>query len=213
MARAIVRTVEAPKPALGKHDWLSVALRMLVRDGVDAVQITRLARVLEVTRGSFYWHFKDRADLLDSILEEWRAANSGVIAGTLANTGSLTEGVLALFKIWVDDETFSPLLDQAIRDWARRSEHVKSAVRREERDRVLAIARFFEKHGYGAGEAFVRARVIYFTQVGYYALNIKESMTTRMELLEDYYRTFTGREIDPALAAAFRRDVQAGDAA
>ncbi len=205
MADIAVRTVDPPKPSLGRHDWLSAGLRVLAEEGIDALQITRLARELDATRGSFYWHFKDREDLLNSLIEEWQAANSGIIARTLENAGSLTEGVLSLFYIWVHDERFSNNLDQAIRNWARNDDAVGDAMRREDDNRVEAIARFFRQHDYDEDDAFVRARVIYFTQVAYYALHIEESMTARLNLTEHYFRTFTGRELDIEKAAEFRQ--------
>lgn len=204
MAQTAVRTVNSAKPPLGKYDWLAASLSMLVDEGVEAVQITRLARKLKVSRGSFYWHFKDRDDLLKAVLAEWRAANSGVMASGLATATSLTEGVLSLFSIWVEDEQFSTRFDQAIHDWARRSDQVMQIVRLEEDKRIQAIAAFFCKHGYDDIEAFVRARVLYFTQAGYYALNIEESMTARLELLDTYYKAFTGAEIDASEASAFK---------
>ena len=205
MSEIAVRTVDPPKPSLGRHAWLAAALSVLADEGIEALQITRLARELEATRGSFYWHFKDREDLLNSIIEEWQASNSGIIAKTLEDAGSLTEGVLALFYIWVHDERFSNNLDQAMRDWARHDAIVGDAMRREDDNRVGAIAGFFRKHGYGDDDAFVRARVIYFTQVAYYALHIEEDMTARLNLTEHYFRTFTGREIGVEQAAAFRQ--------
>ena len=210
MEQIAVRTVDPPKPSLGRHDWLSTALNLVAREGIEALQITRLARELEATRGSFYWHFKDREDLLNSLIEEWQAANSGVIAQTLDNAETLAEGVLSLFYIWVHDEQFSRHLDQAIRDWARHDETIGAVVRREEANRVAAITRFFRRHGYDEDDALVRARVIYFTQVGYYALNIEESMTARLNLAGVYYRTFTGQDLDPDVAAAHRRRMEQG---
>ena len=209
MAEVAVRTVEPPKQTLGRHAWIATALSVLARDGIDALQITRLARELDATRGSFYWHFKDREDLLNCMMAEWQAANSGIIARTLEDAVSLTDGVLALFYIWVNDEQFSPRLDQAIRDWARRDRAIAVAVQREEDNRVAAIAAFLGKHGYDEKDAFVRARVLYFTQVGYYALNLEESLTDRLNLTGSYFRTFTGREIDTAQEAEFRRRLQA----
>lgn len=210
MEQIAVRTVDPPKPSLGRHDWLSAALNVVAREGIEALQITRLARELDATRGSFYWHFKDREDLLNSLIEEWQAANSGVIAETLDGSESLADGVLSLFTIWVHDEQFSRHLDQAIRDWARHDESIGAVVRQEEANRVATIARFLRRHGYEQDDAMVRARVIYFTQVGYYALNIEESMTARLNLTGIYYRTFTGRELDPAIAAAHRLRFETG---
>ena len=80
-------------PTLGKADWIGAALNCLVSEGVEAIQITRLAKALGVTRGSFYWHFTDRQNLLDCVLDEWRAANLPVIEQELAKAASLSEGI------------------------------------------------------------------------------------------------------------------------
>src|SRR5436309_819503 len=56
---------------LSKDDWLKAARLALLKRGPDAVRVEPLARDLGVTKGSFYWHFSDRADLLESLLREW----------------------------------------------------------------------------------------------------------------------------------------------
>ena len=43
---------------LTREDWVLAALQVLLKEGIEAVQITALAQALNVTRGSFYWHFK-----------------------------------------------------------------------------------------------------------------------------------------------------------
>lgn len=47
------------------------ALRALARGGVAAVSVDGLAGELDITRGSFYWHFKDREALLVAAVEFW----------------------------------------------------------------------------------------------------------------------------------------------
>jgi AcrR family transcriptional regulator len=56
---------------LKREDWLREARLALLRGGIGAVRVERLARSLHVTKGSFYWHFQDRDDLLESLLREW----------------------------------------------------------------------------------------------------------------------------------------------
>ena len=211
LALAARRNNERPLP-YSRADWLDRALAVLVEEGVEAVQVTRLARALEVTRGSFYWHFRDRADLLEALIEEWRHRNSGVMIEALANAASLADGILSLFSVWVDHQLFDPRLDQAMRDWARRSEEVRAVVTAEDDNRIAAIAAFFQRFGYDDPEAFIRARVLYFTQVSYYALGVKEPMTRRMSYLAAYYRCFTGAEIDEAAAEGFIRRMIAWEA-
>src|SRR5262245_7462490 len=54
-----------------RADWLRAARLALRRRGPDAVRVEPLARALGVTKGSFYWHFRDRSDLLEALLKEW----------------------------------------------------------------------------------------------------------------------------------------------
>ena len=58
---------------LEREDWLRAARLALLRGGVEAVRVEKLARDLDVTKGSFYWHFKDRDELLDLLLREWES--------------------------------------------------------------------------------------------------------------------------------------------
>ena len=70
----------SPVPAgaarLNRDDWLDAAFAAAVEHGFDGVRVLVLADTLGVTRGSFYWHFKDHAELITALLERWRAAES-----------------------------------------------------------------------------------------------------------------------------------------
>ena len=190
---------------LGRADWIGAALDLLVAEGVEAVRITRLATALGVTRGSFYWHFKDRADLLAALVAAWEAGNTKALIDALEQADDLIGAVLAIFEIWMRDEPFAPQLDAAMRDWARRSDRVKRAVARADDKRVKAIAGAFEKAGFAPQDAFIRARILYFTQVGYYALEVRESLAERVGYAKSYIKGFTGLDLEPARVRAFRR--------
>jgi AcrR family transcriptional regulator len=68
----------ANKPAvpetsrLTRDDWLDAAFHAVVEGGFDAVRVLVLAEQLGVTRGSFYWHFADHAELISALLARWR---------------------------------------------------------------------------------------------------------------------------------------------
>ena len=115
---------------LGRADWVVAALEILANEGIEAVRITRLAADLGVTRGSFYWHFKDRDDLLAALIEAWEARNTSALIEALEGSGDLIDAVLAIFEIWMTDEPFAPRLDAAMRDWARRDAAVRRVVER-----------------------------------------------------------------------------------
>jgi len=62
---------EAGTARLGAADWVETGLRILAAGNVDDVRVEVIARELGVTKGSFYWHFKNRQDLLERILDHW----------------------------------------------------------------------------------------------------------------------------------------------
>jgi AcrR family transcriptional regulator len=67
-------------PGLSRQDWADAALWSLA-EGVDSLSVEPLARRLGVTKGSFYWHFRDRAELLQAALERWeKLATEDIIA-------------------------------------------------------------------------------------------------------------------------------------
>ncbi|MGI9134641.1 MAG: TetR/AcrR family transcriptional regulator [Rhodoferax sp.] len=58
-------------PRLTRDDWLDAALRAAIDGGFGAVRVLVLAKTLGVTRGSFYWHFADHAELIQALIERW----------------------------------------------------------------------------------------------------------------------------------------------
>ena len=188
---------------LRQSDWIDASISMLLQEGVDAVQVTRLAKYLGVSRGSFYWHFEDRQALLDAMIVVWHDQNSGALTHALDKASSLSEGVLAFFTLWVDSTRFSPTLEQSVRDWARLDKNIMATVNKEDSARISQLAALFEKFNFTSDEASVRARVLYYAQIGYYALQIKEPMKDRLALLPLYYKTATGREIDEKQLQSF----------
>jgi len=203
MSLLSTRSGEKRQAQLNRDDWIEAALDMLLREGVHCVQVTTLAKAIGVTRGSFYWHFETRDQLLDALLAEWRARNTDVIVKTLAHTASIEAGILDLFSIWSDHRQFDPELDKAIRDWSGSSLQVRELLQQEDSNRVEAIAEFFSRFDYTPDEAFIRARILYFTQLSYYSLNIREPDEQRLGYLEEYFKCFTGREIDPSMKNEF----------
>lgn len=180
---------------MSRDDWLAAARAALIAEGKDAVKIERLAKTLNVTRGGFYWHFKDRDDLLDALLVSWEQETTAAFQSTLKQDHPNGMGkFLALVNLWVEEKSYSPAYDTAVRDWARTSDRVARAVKRVDNRRIDILKRIFLDMGCEDEEAFIRARVAYFHQVGYYTLGLGESQLERRKLLPLYIRVLTGRD-------------------
>lgn len=192
----------------GRDDWINLATQILVRDGVESVKVMNLAQRLNVSRSSFYWFFKSRQDLLDELLANWEHRNTAsIVERANREAGSITTAVLGVFECWVDEALFDPGLDFAIREWARRSIDVRRLVDRADDTRISAITSMFQRHGYGDPEAFIRARVLYYMQVGYYALDVDEPMDRRLSYIDSYVKSFTGLDASADELDRFRHMV------
>jgi AcrR family transcriptional regulator len=179
-----------------RDDWLEVALSVLAIEGVDHVTVLALSERLGVSRSSFYWYFKNRDELLGALLDRWDELNTrSIVASTKEPAASVTQAVCNVFRCWINPLIFSPRLDFAVREWARRSAHVRKALERSDRIRTDAVKALFLRFGYEDEDALVRARVLYYMQIGYYALDLREPIETRLNLTPHYLKAFTG--VDP----------------
>lgn len=187
-----------------RRDWLDAALAALVADGVEGVRVLALAERLGVSRSGFYWHFRDRDDLLACLLDRWRETNTAAIVERAARpAATIVRAVLNVFECWADERLFDPALDFAVRDWARRDDGVRQAVALADSQRLSAVGAMYRRHGFAEEDALVRARVLYMMQVGYYVLEIREPVKTRLSHLAAYLRSLTGVEPDAAELADF----------
>ncbi len=186
-----------------REDWLQLALDILVSDGIGEVKVLKLADRLGVSRSSFYWYFKSRQDLCDALLDHWDATNTRAITSHAeAPQPTITAAVAHLFRCFVDPDLFSPQLDFAIREWSRRSGPVRAILDRADERRVAALHAMFARHGYAEREAYVRARILYYMQIGYYSLELSEPLSERLARTQEYLHGFTGRMPDPVEIAA-----------
>lgn len=192
-----------------REEWVELALEILINDGVANVKVMNLAQTLNVSRSSFYWFFKSRRDLLNQLLHHWEHKNTASIvehAGRPAH--SISEAVMNLFECWIGETKFDPRLDFAVREWARRSPEVHRRVDEADTTRTSTIAAMYQRHGFSENEAFIRARVLYFMQVGYYALQVSEPLDVRLSYTEDYIRSFTGEQPTITELNRFRSSVK-----
>lgn len=192
-----------------RQDWLQLALETLISDGVESVRVLNLGQKLGVSRSSFYWYFKSREDLLDQLLCFWRDKNTrSLVEHASMPAADIVKAVVNIFKCWVDERLFDPRLDFAVRAWARKSVAIRQALDEADDCRVLAIRDMFQRHDYEAEDAFVRARVIYYMQIGYYALELDEPMSERVKHIAAYLRSFTGVEPSETDVADFVRHIE-----
>jgi len=178
----------------GSEDtWLDAAYGVLIESGVEAVKVMSLARTLDMSRTSFYWHFSDREALLDALVEKWKQRNSGnLIRQTEMYAETITEAILNLFDCWIDPELFDARMDFAIRSWAQTSTELKKILEQTDQERINAIQAMFSRFGFDQEQAEIRAHTVYYTQVGYISMMVDEPLVERLKRMPAYVENFAG---------------------
>lgn len=147
------------KRRLDAEDWLRAALVALAKQGLDGVRVLPLSKTLGVSRGSFYWHFKDRRDLLDRLLEYWgRWSTETVFEKLAASSGDGKQRLWALME-FIADEGLGRF-DPAIRAWATYDPRAAAAVRRVDRQRIAFVIQQFRDIGFSSAQAEARGRML-----------------------------------------------------
>lgn len=188
--------LNARRDPLCRQDWINAARDLLIQGGIEHVRIGRLAESLNVTRGGFYWLFSSRDDLLDELLEDWKKTNTLIFEKILNAERKGIDELKALFNMWLQEDEYSPPYDSAVRDWARMSEATAKAVKEVDSRRIELMKNIFLDLGYPEDEAFVRARITYFHQVGYYILGLGESHEARTKALPLYIKILSGLDTE-----------------
>jgi AcrR family transcriptional regulator len=182
-----------PAERLTRDDWIAAARKALIKGGVAAIKVDHLARQIGVTRGSFYWHFRDRNELLRSLLQAWKLANTDPFRRVVQDQpGKPVYQLAEFFCIWLRPGEFDPDYDSAVRDWARVSSSAAQLVRQVDETRLEILKALFRAIGFPKLEADIRARVMYYHQVGYYALRLRETMDYRRSVFPTYFKVLVG---------------------
>jgi AcrR family transcriptional regulator len=113
-----------------RNRWIEEGLSALAAGGPDAVRIESLAQALGVSKGGFYWHFKDRQALLEEMLDAWeRTWVDEVIQAVETEGGDARARLRRLFALAAAAGGELLKIELAIRNWARREEAVAERLR------------------------------------------------------------------------------------
>jgi AcrR family transcriptional regulator len=163
MSSSKPKTARPPAPRLGREAWLEAALDTLAGGGVGDIRVELLAKTLGVTKGSFYWHFRDRGALLEALLAQWREGRIQAIAAQSAGGGGAPAARLRqIFDLYLDRGNLRGMaIELAIRNWARHDAAAANAVAAVDRARHVEVTALFAAVGFDAREAAARALAFY----------------------------------------------------
>ncbi|NJO75569.1 MAG: TetR/AcrR family transcriptional regulator [Leptolyngbyaceae cyanobacterium RM1_406_9] len=176
---------------LTRQDWIDQGLKTLAETGVETVRVEPLAKLLGVTKGSFYWHFKNREDLLEAVLQEWvkRQTNSVIERVEAMGIDAATK-LLHLFELAVQDDGRA---ENAIRAWATIDFKITAVLAEVDQRRLNYTKDLFLQVGFAPFEAMVRARMVYYALVGEFTIGARSNQAERLAEIRLQHKILTQR--------------------
>jgi AcrR family transcriptional regulator len=149
---------------LSRTDWILAATAAFNARGIDGVSIEALARGLGVTKGSYYWHFKDRAELLEALFSAWSECTRHAATASLLATTPF-DRLQRFFELLAASGGVPA--DGGILAWGRRDAALAPKVRSVESRRLEFVRQQLADSGLDGPLAGRRSYVVYFSMLGW----------------------------------------------
>ena len=149
--------------SLAPEDWLDLALAELKDNGYNALKAQPLAKKLNVTRGSFYYHFDSLEAFHESVIAHWSKITSGQIAHAAKEIGDPRE---ALDDMLQKTLRSGEALERAIRSWSTVAVAVAEAVEKVDNERIRIAETLLIESGVPTSTAKARAKLLYWAAIG-----------------------------------------------
>jgi AcrR family transcriptional regulator len=162
--------------------WVDAALQALGRGGPDAVRIEALAAGLGVSKGGFYWHFKDRQALLAEMLDSWeKTVVEDVIAGIESQPAAPRAKLQQLFEL-APSVDFA--VELALRDWSRRDSDVAARLHRIDHRRMEYLRSLFGQFCADENDVEARSMLAFSLFIGSYFIVAEHREKSRAQVLQ-----------------------------
>jgi AcrR family transcriptional regulator len=177
---------------LSREAWLEKALASLASAGHAPLRVGAIAAQLEVTKGSFYHHFENRADFVRSIVDYWEQKYTRDIASNLvANNEAPEEWLWALIEGVAESRLTR--FDVAIRAWASHDQEVRKLVARADKFRMTYVRSIFSAMGFKDSDLEARTRAFVTTVSAQDAIYDRVPIAGRQDYLKALHRLFIQR--------------------
>jgi AcrR family transcriptional regulator len=173
-----VAKVRTPRGA-----WVDAALKALAAGGPGAVRVEPLALSLGVSKGGFYWHFKDRLALREEMLDTWETAVVDDVIALLENQPADPRAKLQqLFELASSSDLLA--VELALRDWSRRDRGVAARLRTVDNRRMDYMRSLFSAFCADEEEVEARCMVAFSLFIGSSFIAAEHGARSRTDVLE-----------------------------
>ena len=156
------------RSTLSAGDWEQQALELIAEKGIRSVAVESLATRMGVTKGSFYWHFRNRDSLIEQSLIRWEKHDALNLHASLSAIADPRERLRSFFRRTSREK----LTHDVYSSLCTASDHpqVEPLLERVAERRMRHIEKAFEEIGFEPNEASHRARLTYSAYLGFLQL-------------------------------------------
>jgi AcrR family transcriptional regulator len=175
---------------LSREEWLLLSLEEVAKKGGAKLRIDKLVQSLGVTKGSFYWHFKDREDFVQSLVAFWAEHTTTAVIEIMSQVqGDAQERLLKLMEV-----IFTQGLDKyelPMRAWAAEEPYVAAVVQEMEARRLAFIRALFAEMGFKGKDLEMRTRLFVCYACGEHVFFTRESLKDQQQTIKAVHAWFT----------------------
>ncbi len=172
---------------LGKIDWITAGFRALTAAGPQALVIEKIAVDLGVSKGSFYWHFKNLKTFKADMIEHWASAGTKQLIDNTTQSQADPAGRLSHLIAQIAGSDISkydgPSAETAIRDWAKYDPAVAAKISAIDDIRLSFVTAQFCEAGQDNPVAKQSARIMYAALIGLESMPHHQSLKRDLDRL------------------------------
>lgn len=155
---------------LSAEDWLLQGFVSLSEGGHSAIKAEVIAKQLNVSKGSFYWHFSNVPSYKSAMLSYWLEKGTlGIIDQVRSEDLSARDQLYRLISIGVQSSDYpfdEDRVEAAIREWAKHEVKAAEVVSKVESQRLKYLVDLFKEMGFSVSQSKQNARLLYAAMIG-----------------------------------------------
>jgi AcrR family transcriptional regulator len=161
--------------------WLNAGLQALAAQGPEGLRVMQIAKQMGVTKGSFYWHFKDLAEFQTAVLDEWERCHTRQAIACVEAFGG--DHATKLRNVFLGSAGDNFPLARSVRAWSLINANAREVQTRVDQSRIDYLEQLLRGVGWADEDAVVLARWSYCAFIGYSTLEGPSVNVTQLELV------------------------------
>jgi AcrR family transcriptional regulator len=161
---------------LTKADWIGAAINAVEHGGIAGIAVESIATALGTTKGSFYWHFANRDELIAAVMKQWEELATNMVIASVAEVPDPMDRLRQLLQVVFGNERGDRIEARIV--LAPFDERVNPTVERVTALRLEFLVSLFRGLGFSHSTAAKRSRIAYAAYLGHLRLALDDTPTT-----------------------------------